>query len=117
MISHIAFFGDTSHVFTLTPREIVELERLSGVGIGAFCQRISRRDARYSDLRDVIRLGLIGGGLDPQDAEGMVATYVDGRPLERTFLLAIDIVAALYFGASEETIDIDMGTEPDEAQS
>lgn len=98
MTSHRAFFGDADHGFRLGPDQIPELERVTGLGIGELSRRLLRGDFRYDDLRQTIRLALIGGGTVPETAAALITAYVDPRPLNESMLLATEIVSALYFG-------------------
>lgn len=96
---HRAFFGDADRDFDLSsPTIIAELERKSGMGIGAFCRRLFASDFRHADLSEVIRLALIGGGTKPQEAAALVATYVPARPMIEAQLLAVAILEKLWFG-------------------
>lgn len=102
-LTHTAFFGDAEHSFLLTPAMIVELERVSGTGIGALCARLLARDFRHGDLIQVIRLALIGGGTDPKEADALVAAYAINRPLAETFPLSVAILNRLWFGEAKAT--------------
>jgi hypothetical protein len=100
MIAHIGFFGDADHTFTLTDPMIVELERLTGQGIGTIYQRAVALAFSASDLVEVIRLGLIGGGMAPQNAMQLTDTYARNRPLAETYPLALDILDARWNGTT-----------------
>ena len=102
--SHVGFFGDAEYAFDLAPVHIIrELEAVTGSGIGGLINRvIETRHFQHADLEAVIRLGLIGGGTDPKTAARLVANYLPARPLEEAMLLAMAILAALFFGASRE---------------
>lgn len=60
--SHRQFFGDADRDFRLTPPLILELERVTGSGIGGLSRRFFAGDFRHQELLEVIRLGLVGGG-------------------------------------------------------
>lgn len=101
MISHTAYFGDGTYAFTLTDTVIEELQHKTGVGIGALYLRLSTSKFRDADTVEVIRLGLIGGGMAPQDAQRLVETYAKGRPFAETLPLALDILDARWNGKPE----------------
>lgn len=101
-MNHKAFFGDAERTFRLTPKLIVELERKTGVGIGALITRVVGRQFTHADLSETIRLGLIGGGTSPGEAEALVLTYASSRPLAETYPLALAILMALWSGASDD---------------
>ncbi len=98
MTPHRAFFGDAEHEFALGGDQIVELERVTGAGIGAICARVFNGTFAYADITETIRLALIGGGLDPQEAAALTKAYVPMRPIAETMALAVDVLSAVYFG-------------------
>ena len=100
MITHRAFFGTADHDFTLTDDMITELERLTDTGIGAFYQRVVAMHFRAADLAEIIRLGLIGAGMHPQEAMQLTDTYARNRPMSETFPLALDILDARWNGTA-----------------
>ncbi len=100
MITHRAFFGTAEHDFTLTDDMITELERLTETGIGAFYQRAVSMLFKSDDLAHVIRLGLIGAGMHPQQAMQLVVTYARNRPMAETFPLSLDILDARWNGTA-----------------
>ncbi len=52
---------------------------------------------RVHEVRDIIRLGLIGGGTAPADALRLVRSYVEQRPILESVPLALRIVeSGLY---------------------
>jgi hypothetical protein len=100
MITHTGFFGDGDHVFALTDPMLIEIERLTGQGIGAIYQRAVAMAFSASDLVEIIRLGLIGGGMAPQQAMTLTDTYARNRPLAETYPLALDILDARWNGTT-----------------
>ncbi len=102
MITHTGFFGDSDHAFTLTDDMIAELERLTQVGIGVFYTRAVAMQFAVSDIAQTIRLGLIGGGMAPQQAAQLVEAYATNRPLAETFPLALDILDARWNGVAAD---------------
>ncbi|OAI26962.1 hypothetical protein A1351_14055 [Methylosinus sp. R-45379] len=98
--THKAFLGDREREFRLSPKLVEELQRITGVGLGALVSRIMNRTFSYADVIETIRLGLIGGGTEPQEAAALIKAYVEGEPLEPAYLLAFDILSALWFGVS-----------------
>jgi hypothetical protein len=102
-IHHTGFFGDAEHTFKLTDDMIAELERLTGVGIGALYQRAVAMQFSAADLTNIIRLGLIGGGMNPQQAKTLTDTYAVNRPMSETFPVALDILDARWNGTPSKT--------------
>jgi len=98
--SHTAFFGDAEHVFDLARPEIVrELEAVTSTGIGALVTRVCEtRQFHHADLEHVLRLGLVGGGLDAKTAARLVAHYLPLMPLAEAQIVAMGALGALWFG-------------------
>lgn len=103
MIEHRAFFGDGEKLFAFPTRELIEeLERKTGHGVGALFRRFKSQDFAFMDVLQVLRLGLIGGGTTPREADMLVALYGIGRPLAESFAVADAVITALFFGNEEE---------------
>lgn len=98
MMQHTAFFGDGEKSFALTNTGITELERKTGSGIGLLYQQFVSAQFRYSDALEVIRLGLIGGGVTPQDASSLIENYAKPTPIVQIFSLAFNILEARWSG-------------------
>lgn len=61
-------------------------------------------DWRVDDVRETIRLGLIGGGMTPSDAYLLVATYVDARPLAENISLAAEVLLHAVIGDPDDPV-------------
>ena len=92
------FFGDGEHDFCLTPEMIVELERLTGHGIGGIFKRMALREFSQAEMVQTIRLALIGGGAAPETAFYLTQTYAAQRPVVEGMILATRILNALFEG-------------------
>jgi len=97
-MKHVAFFGDGERTFALPAPQIIELERKTGVGIGTLCKRVFAQHFAHADVVETIRLGLIGGGAKPEEAEALIAAYARSRPFAETYPLAVAILEVVYFG-------------------
>lgn len=76
-------WGPGVYTFGLKAKQIEELEKTMGVGIGRITARAqSNVDFYFRDVRETIFFGLIGGGMSPIEAKGLVETWVDGYPIE-----------------------------------
>ncbi len=104
-MTHKAFFGDRERAFVLTPELIMELERKTGTGIAAFCNRVFRAQFHFADILETIRLGLIGGGTTPSDAEALVDAYAKPRPIVETLPLAITVLETVWFGSPTPALE------------
>lgn len=82
-------WADGEHLFALKGKEIEALEAEcinpstggTGIGLGAIWQRVMTGSWYRSDIRNIIRLGLMGGGMGPIEANRMCKTYVDDIPI------------------------------------
>lgn len=84
-----------NYTFRLGLKEIEELEEKTGVSIFQITQALSpAREAKLREIRETIRIGLIGGGQKPEDARKLVERYVDERPLDESRDLAYAIALA-----------------------
>lgn len=95
-------FGDGSYLFKLTVAGTIELEEKCGAPITVVFRRIEAGEYMRRDLRETIRLGLIGGGLKPPEALKLVTRYVDERPITECWPTARFILAAAMFGFAED---------------
>jgi hypothetical protein len=92
-------FAGKRRIFRLRLGEIEELETRCAAGVGAIYVRIATNQHKFADVRETIRLAMIGGGAIPSEADHIVERYVDDTPLVETFQLASDILSALHIGA------------------
>ncbi len=100
-------FGDGEHRFRLGYRELIELQEKCDAGPTWILQRLAAPSAenrgwRMEDLSNVIRLGLIGGGMAPAEAIKLTRTYVEGRPAMESVFPAQAILSAALVGAPDE---------------
>lgn len=69
-------WGDGEFLFRLNGKEIEELQKICGnVGFGAIYQRVARGEWFWNDIYNIIRLGLIGGGLGAVEAKQKTDMY------------------------------------------
>ena len=96
-------FGGGRYRFRLAFGELEELQEATGVGPYLCLRRLLAGEWQVQDVRDTLRLGLIGGGLTPNEALKLTRRYVEERPdwlLNAT--LAISVLSAALAGAPEE---------------
>ncbi len=100
-VLHAPFAGKRRR-FCLRLGEVGELEQLCEAGVGAIWKRFALAEYRFADIREAIRLALIGGEeVEPGIAALMVERNVDARPVTENAGLAISILAALIEGVVE----------------
>lgn len=77
-------FGGSNRTFRLSLDGILELEASRDLSYFEIARRLSPqvRDARLSDISEVLRIALIGGGMSPIDAKALTLRYCDQRPLD-----------------------------------
>lgn len=98
-------FGGDDRRFRLRIGEWEELERLCGdVGPPVIMRRLSLGEWKQADVRETIRLGLIGGGMPEVQALGLVRRYLDELPIGDHVTTAQAIVAAGIVGCPDEPV-------------
>lgn len=102
-ISFRRAFAGRERTFRLGIGEAEELERLCNAGIGTVAMRLVTQSFYVADVRETIRLALMGGGASEADATGVIAICVDSKPLGEFLPLASDCVTAYIAGLPEET--------------
>lgn len=105
-------FGDGEYTFRLAIGQLNELDEKCDAGPMEQMARLQGGTWRLKDLRETIRLGLIGGGLAPADAFRMVRRYVDDRPLAESVPIAQAVLYAAVIGDPGDELGEDgAGTE------
>lgn len=97
------FFGDAEYELKLTNPMVRELERSTGTGIGALCQKVFAGRFHLAEITETIRLALIGAGLDPEKAKALSDTYSTTPSLVHGLSLAVAVLEEFYAGKTEET--------------
>lgn len=97
-------WADGDFRFRLAWGQLVELQERCNSGPYVVLNRLYDGQWRMEDITNVIRLGLIGGGMSPTEALGKVRTYVEDRPPLENVLVAQAILAAGLHGAPEEKV-------------
>jgi hypothetical protein len=102
-----ADFGGDSHDFCLRWGELIELQEKCEAGPSIVLMRLAASQWRMEDIPSVIRLGLIGAGMDAVSANRLVRTHVEQRPqdiggTDGLGILAVKILSAALHGAPDE---------------
>jgi hypothetical protein len=85
--------------FKLGIGQLRELQEKTNSGPPEVFYRLGNHTWRVDDIRETIRLGLIGGGhVTPADALVKVVRYVDNRPLMENAEIALSIIGAALLG-------------------
>ena len=97
-------WADGTYAFRLAWAQLAELQEKTNAGPYVVLQRVASGAWRVEDLSNIIRLGLIGGGMAPADALKKVRTYVEERPPLENVLTAQSVLMAALMGAPEEAL-------------
>ena len=73
-------WADGEHTFRLTFKGICELEAKIDRGLLWLYRELERGEAKLEHIREVHRIGLIGGGMDARDAIALVRRYIEEAP-------------------------------------
>lgn len=97
-------WADGRYQFALKWGELALLQEATDSGPLHLLERLGGKHWRTGDISHTIRLGLIGGGLEPAKALKLVEVYVEQRPPMENVQLAYGILAAGVMGAPEEPL-------------
>ncbi len=104
-------WGDGEHTFNIAKiAQALELEEKCGCGVAEIFERLRNGRWHINDVRETIRLALIGGGIDtkngidPQKAALLVKRYVDERPWQESVQTAMLILMAAIVGVSGDEV-------------
>ena len=96
-------FGDGEYDFALTWDGAIEWEEKTSRSLfGTFNHMVANQSGHASDVREIIRIALIGGGLAPTESLKLVRRYVENRPLTETIPVALSAMEAFLFGTDGE---------------
>lgn len=87
-------WADGAYSFRLAYGQWIELQESASCGPLELYVNLLNRKWRVQHIREIIRVGLIGGGALPTDALRLVKRYVEERPVIESVQLAVEIVAA-----------------------
>jgi hypothetical protein len=108
-------FADGTYTFRLAIGQLRELQETVNktriklgaplIGPASLYNLLVSRDAWMHEVREVMRLGLIGGGTKPVEAVDLVRRYVEERPMAESSVHAALVLGAALFGTPEEELD------------
>lgn len=100
----VVTWGDAERVFDLQPmRWLRELQTKTQTGPFKLLTKLKSGDWYVDDVRHIIRTGLLGGGMKDIEANELMATQFDNRPIMESIPLAIAILGVGLYGGSEPT--------------
>lgn len=97
-------WGDGDFKFRLGWAELEELQEKTDAGPYVVLQRLHNGTWKVQDISNVIRMGLIGGGMPPDQAIKKIRFYVEQRPPMESIHHAIAVLSAALLGAPDEPL-------------
>jgi len=97
-------WADGNHTFRLAWDGLIKLQEARDAGPLVVLKRLATDDCLVEDISHTIRLGLIGGGMEPPKALQMVRDYVESRPPIENRMLAYGILAIAWHGPEDENV-------------
>lgn len=82
--------------------QMIKLQEARNAGPFVIYLRLHGSDWLVEDIREVIRFGLIGGGMDPVRAKKMILEYIEDRAPFHNLALAQAIMKAGCLGPEDE---------------
>jgi hypothetical protein len=95
-------WADGTYTFRLAWGDLARLQEATDAGPYVLFQRLNDGTWKLGDISAVIRCGLIGGGMKPEDALKKIRGYVEDRPPMENLLVAQAILSSGLVGAPEE---------------
>jgi len=95
-------WADGEHTFRLGIKELEELQEKCDAGPAWIYGRLANDQWRVADVRETIRLGLIGAGMKPVPADKYCRRYVDEQPLSDSVPITMAILQAVLEGVPDE---------------
>ena len=93
-------WADGTYSFRLSINGAIELEQKCSAPFAEIVDRVNAGKWSISDVRETIRIGLIGGGTEPVAALNLVRSYVDEMPegLAPNAAIALLILLGTMYG-------------------
>lgn len=97
-------WADGDYTFRLGWGELEMLQEATEHGPWVVLYRLHNKLCGVGEISTVLRLGLIGGGLEPTKATQMVRRYVEDRPPAENLVYAQSVLQVALHGAPEEKL-------------
>lgn len=97
-------FADGTYVFRLAWGQLIELQEKCDAGPLVVMRRLEQGTWLVQDVSNILRLGLIGGGMEPIPALKLVRRYVEDRPPLENLLRAQAVLTIAMMGAPDEDV-------------
>lgn len=96
---------DETRKYQLRWGELRALQDKTGRGPWEIFERFATRRFFVEEVREVVRLGLEGGGCAPGTALQLVKRYVEERPINESLPMAQAILGAAIAGVPDEDLE------------
>lgn len=99
------FVGEGHFDLHLRINELIALQEILNVGPFALSTRFAQGEWLVNDVKETIRLGLIGGGLSQREAFAIVERNVTAGYLMEYAMIAHQCILAAVMGVEDEPIE------------
>ncbi len=114
------FFGDGEYDFQLLIGQLIELQEKTGEGPGVTLARLSNGlfgQWKIETIKDTIRFGLIGAGMEKKEAWKIVERNVVAGYIVDSILVARTVLEAAIIGCEEEQVGESLGDSQTQSQA
>lgn len=105
-------WGDGEYRFRLAIGQLRELESSRNSGALEILQRFAFGTYRVDDVSEILRLGLIGGGLDPLTAKSKVTRFFVAGHFSDNVPVASEILKTAIIGDESDPVGKEQAEEP-----
>lgn len=98
----LTFLDGEEYPFRLAWGQLIKLQESRNCGPFVIFERLHGSDWMVEDIRDVIRFGLVGGGMTEVGARKLVKEYVEQQPPMDALPIARAVIAAAILGPPDE---------------
>lgn len=95
---------DGEYNFRLRITELITLQEKCDAGPAFIGNRLATNEWKVQDIRETLRLGLIGAGTKQDDALKLITEHVDNVPLADNVGNAYLVILAAVVGADDEPV-------------
>lgn len=106
-----------NHAFQLRLGELHQLQEKTDSGPEFLLRKLQAGQWAASDLREILRLGLVGGGLDHASAVKAVDCALNNVPLMDFKVPALAVLVAALYGPPDDEVGKNSPVEPTPAES
>lgn len=90
------------HAFRLTIKDLRALQDRTGRGPEEILSRLAARTWHVDEAIEAVRLGLIGGGMAPEEAKRLVNLVADRDPLVEFRVTAFEVLSRVLYPQEAE---------------